>query len=270
MEEVKTKICKGPLCEGKENPITDFSQKAAQCKKCNCHKIKEHYKKNNRAYRKTKNELKEKSSCAVCGCNDIRFLEFDHVGEKNIVIAKSFSSAKIKEEALITQILCVWCHRMKSRKQMNETKEILTAKFNIEKRPQTIEEGRSCIGSLCNGQLQFFENFNDSRKKKISYCKICLAYNARMKRENNLSFCNNLKLSKKACELCKIEVTEENVCCFDFDHIDDKTTCISNLVRINKDTTQEMLEESKKCRLLCCKCHRIHTADQLGYNFSTK
>lgn len=267
--ENETKICKGLLCEGKEQPIINFSSKHSQCKKCECHKIKEYYKINNRSYRKTKNIIKEKSSCVVCGCNDIRLLDFDHLGEKNITIAKSFSSKKIKTESLITQILCVWCHRLKSREQMNEVKEKLTSKFNIEKRPTNKEEGRPCVGTICKGELQYFENFNDSRKKKISYCKICLAYTARMKREHNFNFNNNLKISKKECELCKIEVTEENVCCFDFDHLRDKSINISLLTRINKDTTQQILEESKKCRLLCCKCHRIHTAEQLGYNFST-
>jgi hypothetical protein len=266
--EMQTKICKGPLCEGKEHPITNFSSKGSQCKKCNCHKIKEYYKINNRSYRKAKNIIKEKSSCVVCGCNDIRLLEFDHLGEKNIMIGKSFSSEKIKEEVKLTQILCVWCHRLKSREQMDKLKDKLTLKFNIDKRPINNEEGRSCIGPICKGELQYFENFNNSRKRKISYCKICLAYNARIKREHNFNFNNNLKLSKKECEICKIQVTEENVCCFDFDHLHDKSVNISFLTRINKDTTQQMLEESKKCRLLCCKCHRIHTAEQLNYNYS--
>ena len=87
-------MCKGPLCKGIDKPTTEFSPKSKICKVCNCHKIKEYYKKNNRAYRLKKNELKSEAKCVQCGCNDMRLLDFDHLGEKNFTIAKSFSSEK--------------------------------------------------------------------------------------------------------------------------------------------------------------------------------
>lgn len=265
MEEVKTKTCKGPLCEGKEHPLTDFPPKGTQCKKCVCHKTKEYYKLNNRSYRKAKNLIKEKGSCTECGCNDIRLLEFDHLENKNFNICHSFSAKNINEEVKLTQILCVWCHRNKTRELLDSIKEKNNDKFNITMRPENTEDGKKCYGLLCKRQLQFKNNFYSTAK----ICKVCMSYKSRVTTENNRNYVIELKLEHKHCEICKIEVTKENSHCFDFDHLRDKIEAISHLARRPNDTRTKILEESKKCRLLCCKCHRIHTADQLGYNFST-
>jgi hypothetical protein len=90
MEQPALKLCKGPLCNGIEKPLTDFSPRQSQCKKCVCHKTKEYYKLHDRHYRVFKNE-----------------------GEKNINIFKSFSKAAIEKELALTQVLCAWCHRLK-------------------------------------------------------------------------------------------------------------------------------------------------------------
>ncbi len=89
-----------------------------------------------------------------------------------------------------------------------------------------------------------------------------------MKRIKNYEFVINLKLELGKCEMCELQVTKENATCFDFDHLRDKISTISNIARMNSDKTKEILEESKKCRLLCCKCHRIHTSSQLNYKYN--
>ena len=230
---------------------------------CACYKIKEHYKKNGRAYRNCKNELKSNSTCAKCGCDDIRLLEFDHTGQKNINIAKCFSKQKIIDEAKLTQMLCIWCHRLKTRDELDKQMEL--KEFTITDRPITENDGLRCAGELCQGQLQYKNMFYNMQKK--SYCKICYAYKYRVQRLENYEFLVNMKLSQKECALCKKEVTKETATCFDYDHLRDKSTTLAILVRKSHNTQQLMIEEAKKCRLLCCKCHKLFTIEQLKYTY---
>lgn len=265
--EPSTKICKGTLCNGgTEKPITEFSPTLRICKSCNNHNTKEYYKKHDRPYRKYKNEIKANSKCAECGCNDIRVLDFDHLGTKTVNICKSFSKEEIKNELQYTQILCVWCHRLKTRKDIEIQMEKTAEQYNITDRPVRKEDGMTCAGPLCKGQLQYLKNFPISKKK--TYCKPCISYRVKMKRIKNYEFVINLKLELGKCEMCELQVTKENATCFDFDHLRDKISTISNIARMNSDKTKEILEESKKCRLLCCKCHRIHTSSQLNYKYN--
>jgi hypothetical protein len=261
-----TKPCKGILCEGKELPLTEFSQKANICKKCTCHNIKEHYKKNGRKYRNYKNEIKQDSKCVECGCNDIRLLEFDHIDKKNINICKSFSKKAIENELNLVRVLCVWCHRLNTRKQLDKVKQNTDKMYTIMERPKTLEEGRICVGKICNGNVQFNSQFYTSVKSSI--CKVCNSYESRLKREININYINELKLSLKECELCKRVVTSSTTSCFDFDHLHNKAIGIAEFTRKNKDLRNEILEESKKCRLLCCNCHRIFTAQQRGFIYT--
>jgi len=255
-----TKICNGPLCLSKEVPIEDFLKNGKICRKCNCHTTKEYYKKNNRPYRKLKNELKENAQCIECGCKDVRLLEFDHIRSKTINISHSFSKSAIQNEVSNTQFLCVWCHRLKSRQQLDKIKDDNNVKYTITDRPT---EGKVCSGKICKGQLRAPTDFY---KATTNVCKECQSYGDRLQREANYNFLNKLKLELDSCNICFIKVTESTTCCFDFDHLRDKTTMLSNFVRKNKDTSLDIIEESKKCRLLCCKCHRIVTAKDYNYN----
>lgn len=264
--ESSTKICKGPLCNGTEKAITDFSPTLRICKACNNHSTKEYYKENGRPYRKYRNEVKSKAKCAECGCNDIRVLDFDHLGIKNITIGQAFSKERIKNELQYTQVLCIWCHRLKTRKDIEIQMEKSAEQYTITDRPTTEDNAKTCAGPLCKGELQYHSKFYNTKKK--TYCKICQSYRAKLNRLKNYEFLTNLKLELEKCELCEIQVTKETATCFDFDHLRDKTCSISNYVRINHDTSDKMLAESEKCRLLCCKCHRIHTASQLSYKYN--
>ena len=75
----------------------------------------------------------------------------------------------------------------------------------------------------------------------------------------------NTKISIGECETCNVKVSEDNFFCFDFDHIDrnNKTKRVSKCTTIN-----ECKKEIEKCRLLCCKCHRLHTLKQLDHDFN--
>ena len=82
-----------------------------------------------------------------------------------------------------------------------------------------------------------------------------------LKRIKAKSYIDNLKIDIGSCQICSKYVTLETVSFFEFDHIDpsNKIDNISNMVGLNK---QLINEEIVKCRLLCCKCHRIHTIEQ--------
>lgn len=62
-------------------------------------------------------------SCVICGMNDPRVLEFDHINPstKNISIARALSNAAkwdaILQEISKCQILCANCHKIKTAEQ---------------------------------------------------------------------------------------------------------------------------------------------------------
>lgn len=63
--------------------------------------------------------------------------------------------------------------------------------------------------------------------------------------------------------MCTKLVTDQNGCCFDFDHLDPSTKehDISRM-GVQKYREEQILSEIRKCRLLCCNCHRLHTIKQ--------
>lgn len=66
--------------------------------------------------------------CSICGENDPRVLEFDHLDPKtksyNISEMISLSIKKIEEEVLKCRILCANCHRRHTAEQMGWYKNI--------------------------------------------------------------------------------------------------------------------------------------------------
>ncbi len=63
-------------------------------------------------------EYKMTQKCVICGNDDFRVLEFDHLGEKlnNVgdMARLGFSKNKILEEIKKCQVLCANCHRIKT------------------------------------------------------------------------------------------------------------------------------------------------------------
>ncbi len=267
---MNAKICKGNLCKGEKPPTTNYSPKANTCRECCNEKMKQYHKEKGRAYRNFKNEIKANSACVICGCKDIRLLEFDHLGEKKITIAKSFSSKAIQEESASTQILCVWCHRLKSREGLDAIRKKLDDDFESARTMPSVLEGRVCLGPLCDGRLRdsthFYKKSNGILRNK---CKTCHSYRERLVRDTNIDFVNTAKIKIGKCELCDVQVTPDTTCAFDFDHLRDKIINVSMLVRLNGDKRQEIKEEVQKCRLLCCKCHKLHTTEQQGFHYES-
>lgn len=105
----------------------------ACCAECNREKFKKYYKNNKDKHIKKVKEVREKyrskvdllikqflqaNPCIDCGNNDIRVLEFDHIGEKSFGLAsvkrRGFSLKKIKEEIDKCEVRCANCHRIKT------------------------------------------------------------------------------------------------------------------------------------------------------------
>jgi hypothetical protein len=82
----------------------------------------------------------------------------------------------------------------------------------------------------------------------------------KQKKLERREFVNKKKLEVGACVECKTIVTIETAFLFDWDHLieDEKESSISDLCNFLK-SYEAIEKELKKCRLLCCKCHRLHT-----------
>lgn len=86
---------------------------------------------------------------------------------------------------------------------------------------------------------------------------------------NHKLYVNNKKIEIGKCALCNIEVTESTTLLFDFDHID-QTTKLSTIAQLMRYKLDTIKEEIAKCRLLCCKCHRLYSIDQQNENLKKK
>lgn len=75
----------------------------------------------------------------------------------------------------------------------------------------------------------------------------------------------NVKMEIGSCFQCQRVVTKENICAFDFDHLDvsNKVDCVSVLSQ--KQPWEVVAEEIAKCQLLCANCHRKKTVVQFGF-----
>lgn len=131
-----------------------------------------------------------------------------------------------------------------------------------------MENSKKCNGSICKGKLRNLNRFRCSKGRYSYYCKKCSNYSYMIKRRNNRDFIDKEKLQRKECTECHIKVTEDTLCCFDFDHLDPSTKKynISRLACIHSSTENGIETELKKCQLLCCKCHKKKTIKQLNYH----
>lgn len=269
-------VCSGPLCQGKVKPLDEFCKHALYlCIECNRYNNRESLKKNDRADRREKNRLKLDKVCEVCGEDDVELLEFDHVevGEKSFTISKMQSVKKILEEVSKTRILCLWCHRLRTKKYVEENlkKSKEDYEYSEEEEAEEVGEGdgKVCNGELCKGKVRKWDYFYWSKKEKrySRHCKKCQLYSDMLKRRETAKFVDDIKLNIGKCQECEKEVTEETLCCFDFDHLDQgkKSLEISRL-RGSRNIDREFVkEEIKKCQLLCCNCHKKKTCKQLNY-----
>ena len=85
-----------------------------------------------------------------------------------------------------------------------------------------------------------------------------------------------LKISKKNRPLSKAQLKQfvkgaDAILCMLFDHIDasQKKYYIGEMIRNKSIFLEELIEECKKCRILCRACHKIRTSKQIQENYSS-
>lgn len=78
---------------------------------------------------------------------------------------------------------------------------------------------------------------------------------------------DQLKLETRQCVLCNSQVSNDTTFLFDWDHINPtaKIESISEMCN-TLQPIDKIQQEIKKCRLLCCSCHRLHTRIQGQWN----
>ena len=209
-------------------------------------------------------DLRENKTCAHCPHDQVRHLEFDHLDptKKIALVTRITNIVKLRAEAAKCQLLCIWCHRIKSAAQ-RPARRVYT-------KPEPDAEGRVCHGLLCQGQIRANEHFYHRKGKPYGCCKTCKLFCNQQIRIERAAYVRNMKLNViKQCQTCPRKVEAGFEMCFDFDHIDQSTkkNSISNMLR--SGASQKTLDaEIAKCRLLCCYCHKDHTAEQLEYHYS--
>ena len=78
-------------------------------------------------------------------------------------------------------------------------------------------------------------------------------------RESRLETVNREKLRRQQCTTCKRQVSVDNLCAFDFDHIDrsNKIAGVGEMANRRCYTVEDIELEMRKCQLLCACCHAV-------------
>ena len=259
------------VMKGKILLIDHFSKGHSICKECAAYKSRPICLSRVQKFKKS---IKAHQACKICGEEDSRLLEFAHYKreDKNVGLSRSFSISQIKKELDKGRLLCIWCHRLETLEE-NETLSHKRDKnyiYSLEENMLLDELAIPCHGPSCLGKMRHSSFFYRRKSGKLrKKCKKCSCLHFRENCKKKKEFVHSVKLNIGHCQMCKMAVTKETCCCFDFDHLDRSTkiTTISNMVRKNRSIA--IIEaEIEKCRLLCCKCHILHTWEQMNYEES--
>ena len=121
-----------------------------------------------------------------------------------------------------------------------------------------------------SGMHTAYDMRKESKITQILCCKCHLIVTILRESENKrvygslekVEYVNNLKF-ESGCEICGFNDT--NLLRYlEFDHLDPelKVLGISEMMKSYKYTLEQLIEECKKCRILCRSCHKLHTHDQ--------
>lgn len=132
-------------------------------------------------------------------------------------------------------------------------------------------------------KLPTFQKVVDELKKCDVVCIMCHRirthgrfddssdHNMKQKKLERRKEVDKWKLQKGSCAECKLQIEDDFAFLFDLDHIDPSTKVNSISDMCNSlQSIESIRAEVEKCRLLCCKCHRLHTRDMGSWNDITE
>jgi hypothetical protein len=127
-----------------------------------------------------------------------------------------------------------------------------------------------CNGIICKGKIRNKQDFSKTHIKKTKgidkVCQNCNNYTTLLRKSKKQEYINSIKRNIGKCECCNVFVEKGSEQCFDFDHID-RTTKKTEVSQLIESRIEKIDKEIAKCRLLCCKCHRLKTFFEMGWNF---
>ena len=150
-------------------------------RKKNLENVKKSHSKYGMAYKRYRDEIKSKSSCVICGENNPLLLEFDHIDPKtkNKNNFKNPSVKRLKEEYKKCRVLCVWCHRIHTAKQIEEKKKKYENNmlYTDEENYMELDNlSKKCNGILCNDKKRHSSFFYFRNGKPQGKCKRCIFF----------------------------------------------------------------------------------------------
>jgi hypothetical protein len=80
-------------------------------------------------------------------------------------------------------------------------------------------------------------------------------------------FIQEQKLLSKACYDCGWEITKDNLRAFDWDHVNPMTKSFELSAPPGHATLAMVLEEIKKCQVVCRNCHALRDTSFMGKHF---
>jgi hypothetical protein len=218
---------------------------------------------------------KHNKSCVICGCNEDKYLQFDHINPSNKINNISggrLSGVKLKNEMAKCRILCIWCHRIHTKSQYTKRAKTREDYIHTKIKYTDGETLRECIGKICDGQkipISYFYSSvrKDGRRRTDRTCKKCRDYKNNITRKQLREYVINYKHLIGSCAKCNRFINKGFECCFDFDHINqnNKINTISTLATRHSTSIFRIKTELDKCQLLCCYCHVNKTVKQLNH-----
>ena len=157
--------------------------------------------------RKFRKDIKTNEKCRECGEDNPNLLEFAHYNrsEKSLKFSDNAHINRLKEELKKGRFLCVWCHRLETRKETTQINMDYKRGYTPKEQDMELDEkSKICNGPLCNGAKRHSSFFIKNR----NVCKKCrnviTANNYRKKHE----YVDNFKFQLGGCELCKIKISK--------------------------------------------------------------
>lgn len=187
-----------------------------------------------RQYKKVCEHL-QTHPCKDCGESRVIVLEFDHLDPSKkvatiTIVVSNYSWKKVQQEIDKCEVVCANCHKRRTAKGLKTGK--LKRGQNQKKKPDTPRRV-SC---------------RKYRRKRIALFR---------QRIHNY-------LLLHPC----IDCGERDPIVLEFDHRDpsNKTNEVTSLIR--SSSWKKILDEIKKCDVVCTNCHRIRTAHQYKWSKS--